>query len=883
MTKDMVDFFKYWLGKTEHNMEIRVLPSGKQLFSRSIESDVIPFIAGAMDEDVYYGVCSRIGRDGTKNGTGECPALWVDLDSKDFPRGPKEAIQRLASFQFAPTIVVNSGHGYHAYWFFREPEDVRDPGVRSKIENILKGLASHLNGDMASAEIARILRAPGTKNRKDKNNPVDVTIEEWGEQEYNLSDFENYSQAAKTTTATSALPTRVTPEQINERCGFLQHAYQNPQLSEPLWFAMVSNLSRISPGGPSLCHTYSLGYPRYDRHETDAKILHALNGPGPHTCKYIRSQGFDCGKNCGVTAPISLFSTGRAHSSDRQQLVKKLDSVTPSTPFDEINEVIVQIAHINSESHRDMLAYRLSEKTGIQRRSIIKDIKACRENEGTGQDEEKTVVYSASFPGLIDICLDDTGDIAYLVRANSGHLSIEKEHVTDDTTHRPPSADYIPFDLAPSQEIMRWYETDTDATLFEDVMGYLRRFSYLEERQFVVLATTIFLSYIQDHKDIHYLAMIIFYSAPERGKSRTGKSMTYASFRGVHVVDMREANLFRFSQDLRATIFFDLMDMWKKAERSGTEDILLLRYEKGAKVSRVLYPDRGPFQDMRHFGVSGLTYIATNEPVHNILDTRAHNIAMPNRPGDYENPTPDKAVVLKARLTAWRARNIASVLPEVPGIPGINGRLWDISKPLLQICKMVCPQRYTELQGAILDIAGQRIEDKRSTVEGQIVAILDELSPGQPETEWTLATNDVLQKLNDGKPDRYKRTSQWLGRKLKGMGVRTRHVHGYSQVLMRRAEYETLCSQYGSSPETLPLSTHLSTVGAQGPSGGRDNRNTPPTLYHTGEPGCRDHQNLVDSGRDSVHGGEDIYGDDVIVCEPDDDVLDFQEGERWQS
>ena len=198
------------------------------------------------------------------------------------------------------------------------------------------------------------------------------------------------------------------------------------------------------------------------------------------------------------------------------------------------------------------------------------------------------------------------------------------------------------------------------------------------------MACNVFLSYLQDHSDIHYLPMILFYAVPERGKSRTGKAITYISYRGVHVVDLREANLFRFSQNLKATLFCDVMDLWKKAEKGDGVDILLSRNEKGARATRVVYPDRGAFKDTVFYNIYGATLIATNEAVHKILDSRCISINMPNKPANYENPTPEKAQELKERMTAWRARVMNKSLPEINTIEGLSGRLWDFARPLLQ-------------------------------------------------------------------------------------------------------------------------------------------------------------------------------------------------------
>ena len=92
------------------------------------------------------------------------------------------------------------------------------------------------------------------------------------------------------------------------QCDFIKWAYENQSVvSEPQWFDMVSNVSRISPGGPDLCHLCSKDYPGYSRSETDTKILNAMNGSGPHTCNEIKKNGFTCTKNCGVKSPAGLI------------------------------------------------------------------------------------------------------------------------------------------------------------------------------------------------------------------------------------------------------------------------------------------------------------------------------------------------------------------------------------------------------------------------------------------------------------------------------------------------------------------------------------------------------------------------------------------------
>lgn len=98
-------------------------------------------------------------------------ALWLDLDGKDFAGGTDQAVRELGAFVKAtglprPSIYVNSGRGVHVYWCLDRDLPVVEWRV---IAEALKAKCAELNFNAdpsSTSDAARILRAPGSLNRK---------------------------------------------------------------------------------------------------------------------------------------------------------------------------------------------------------------------------------------------------------------------------------------------------------------------------------------------------------------------------------------------------------------------------------------------------------------------------------------------------------------------------------------------------------------------------------------------------------------------------------------------------------------------------------------------------------------------------------------------
>lgn len=422
---------------------------------------------------------------------------------------------------------------------------------------------------------------------------------------------------------------------------------------------------------------------------------------------------------------------------------------------------------------------------------------------------------SAYFPGLVDVCINDDDRLVYAIRKGED-LIFASEYITEIESLSIPERELFQFTIPRAAEVSRYFVQE-DNSLYDDLLAYLKRFSALDEEQWAIVAHYVFLTYLHDHPGIDYCPYILFNAVPERGKSRTGKSIIYVAFRGIHLVELREATIFRYSQYFHGTLFFDLMDISKKAERGNCEDILLLRYEKGAQCIRILHADQGPFKDMVSFKIYSPTIIASNEPLHRILETRCLPINMPNIPGNYENPRPEFALELKERFTAWRAKHLVTEFPNINPIKGIDGRLWDITKPLFLMNRLL-PVSHQILQDSIIAIASEKNASMKESVEGRLVAIIKEITDREGFTdsvEWRIKVNDIRSGYNQGRPEDHLVSSQWVGKRLKSMSFRHRIVHGYSEIVINVNEYSTILKQYGyagresakyenSLPDSLP-------------------------------------------------------------------------------
>jgi hypothetical protein len=405
----------------------------------------------------------------------------------------------------------------------------------------------------------------------------------------------------------------------------------------------------------------------------------------------------------------------------------------------------------------------------------------------------------ARFPGLVDI-VDNDGSVKYLMLNEDDRTAVIAEISRDTVAFMPPSKEHLPFSLPRAQDVLKYIDSDDEHKLFNDLVTYFHKAAQLPaEMHYKMISWWVLHTYLYDK--FTYSPMLALVGMPERGKTRLGRAAISVAYRGLETETLREANLFRWSQDLGAAIFLDVKDIWRKAEREKSEDILLKRYEKGGKVGRVLYPEKGPFRDTVYFDTYGPTIIATNESIHHILDTRCLPIILPDA-GQKVWPDLDfrESLALKERLVAFRARRMTRVLPEYPKPP--LGRLGDILQPLGVIMRLVSPEEEQIFQELTKLLWLERLEDKAQSKEARLISALDQ-SSGESDR---VTVSEVAKAYNEGLELKQQLSPESIGRRLRTLGFKgVKQPGGTRVIIVEQQLLATLKLRWGLElPEDAP-------------------------------------------------------------------------------
>jgi hypothetical protein len=665
--------------------------------------------------------------------------VWVDIDSPDKTLSGEEKLIKASELK-DNFVEALKAYGLepsfiicsaHGFHIYFVLQRLHmDPGEWAPIQSALITLAK---GDQQAKDVTRLLRVPGTLNWKDRNNPKAVEIVFSSDRVY---DEKRFSQLVKDH-GKKEIQTNQTPVQSN-----------------PLGF--------IPP-----C------------------INHLLD----------TNSNVELGNRHQVRLVLATFGFHEGWSSD--DVIEKVKHFTDDHKKSE-DDIRGVYKALSSEPNK----YNVGCGEGSSLKSLVDsgiticDKQNCQFGKPPVQSSPATkesmeTLKSADFPGLVDLVLDDKGKIAFLVKDGS-NLVLKYEQIVGGIKLLPPPKNKVLWLIPSEAAVKNHFVNDSDAVLFTDLINYFKTISDLpDESHYRFIAAFVMHTYLIDK--FEYSPTIWFYAIPERGKTRTGKAMIYTSYRGVHIITLREAHIIRLAKDLKASIFIDVSDLQQKMEANGVEDILLNRYEKGGTVARVLYPEKGPFDDVVYYEIYGATVVATNETVNDTLATRALQIIMPEASRQFNDDVkPIHGLPFKERLLGFKARWMDKDIPAVA--KPCNGRLGDILRCIRQIVNMVSTDEKWFLSFV------EEVEKKRklSGADGLDAQVVHAIKESQNTIEnGHMLHQDILSKINVNRLENEKISPQKLGKITARLGFE-KYTSGQQRgIYWDRNLFVRLCGRYG--------------------------------------------------------------------------------------
>ena len=262
--------------------------------------------------DAYFALATFTEDDRrTKDNAQQMRSLFLDLDC-----GPEkpfadqgEALAALRKFcgelKLPKPLIVNSGRGLHVYWALAEPMAVGD--WLPLAQGLKRACAAHgFEADPdVTADAARILRVPGTRNYKSET-PKEVQLLAGGAAPLvepgqfktalngyagGITDMFTGNSLMGTTNSTmerllnskeSVFRTILKKSLSGKGCEQLRNIIENQaEIPEPLWRAGLS-IAKFCSDGKKAAHFMSRDHPNYDPEETEKKMERAV---GPYTCE----------------------------------------------------------------------------------------------------------------------------------------------------------------------------------------------------------------------------------------------------------------------------------------------------------------------------------------------------------------------------------------------------------------------------------------------------------------------------------------------------------------------------------------------------------------------------------------------------------------------
>lgn len=170
--------------------------------------------------------------------------LFAEFDLAE-GQPPEHLLAAIMSLEIPPSVIIFSGGGYHCYWMLEQTYHVDSDSARQRIIEIQYAWDEYVTGDNHVKDLARVLRVPGSYNRKPEyapNYPRVEIVKFDAEQQYSLDELakqvEHLIDAAKAK-QTVAAQGDVVPVDLDDHT-IIERMRQRDAATDALWQGDIS-------------------------------------------------------------------------------------------------------------------------------------------------------------------------------------------------------------------------------------------------------------------------------------------------------------------------------------------------------------------------------------------------------------------------------------------------------------------------------------------------------------------------------------------------------------------------------------------------------------------------------------------------------------------
>lgn len=311
----------------------------KNIFVESID-ELVEVAQSKKDTNIFVALSNFKGHSRKAEHAISLRSFFVDLDvgQKKEYSSKEEAIASLDNFvasnELPPPVVVDSGTGAHAYWFFNESVPADEWKIyATKFKEFCFNNGLKID-PVVTSDVSRVLRCPDTFNHKtsipsptkvlrwsdftsdfavwkDFLGEVEVPLEEIVKREKitdlgrQMAGHNNYSSEF------AKIATKSLDEDSNEGCLQMRHIINNrTALPEPLWYAGLSIAQHCIDRDEAI-HLLSQDYEGYNKEATENKANQTQDKP--QSCATFNTINPGVCDGCihfnKITNPLSLGKT----------------------------------------------------------------------------------------------------------------------------------------------------------------------------------------------------------------------------------------------------------------------------------------------------------------------------------------------------------------------------------------------------------------------------------------------------------------------------------------------------------------------------------------------------------------------------------------------